>query len=96
MSEPPLVRLTKSSADYFAWTKGDLVFRDATIREVALAFNAWYGVGLWYPPQYQWRHLTATLSGESAATAAQTIALAIGADVYSKGDDYELTPRITK
>ena len=75
------------SADDFAWVQGKLVFRDASIAEVAASLRKWYGIELKAEDKaLNNRHLTATFAGESPERVLETIRLALGAEIERRGD----------
>lgn len=70
-----------------AWTRGELVFRDATLTDVAAELRRWYGVEL-RPGDaaVAGRRLTASFDGEDAEQVLKVIALALGAEMTLRGD----------
>jgi len=70
-----------------AWTHGELVYRDAPLREVRADFRRWFGVELDVADSsLASRTLTASLRADSEAQALQIIAIALGADAVQRGD----------
>jgi transmembrane sensor len=82
-----IARRGSASEDDVAWMKGRLVFRDATITQVAASMRKWYGIELKVADEaLNNRHLTATFAGESPERVLETIRLALGADIERHGD----------
>ena len=76
-----------ASDDDVAWTRGRLVFRDATLGEVRTELHRWYGIDLRVEdPALEERHLTATFEGESAGEVLNVIGLSIGANIEQQGN----------
>jgi transmembrane sensor len=76
-----------ASDDDLAWTRGTLVFRDATISEVRDDLRRWYGIELVATDSVLRRHLTATFGAhDSVATILRTIALSLPASIERRGD----------
>jgi transmembrane sensor len=73
--------------DDAAWLNGRLVFREATIGEIASSIRKWYGIELKVEDaSLANRHLTATFAGESPDRVLDVIRLALGADIERHGD----------
>ena len=82
-----LVRRGSVTEDDAAWLKGRLVFREATVGEIASSIRKWYGIELKVEdPSLANRHLTATFAGESPDRVLDVIRLALGADIERHGD----------
>lgn len=82
-----------ATADDLAWTRGRLVFRDATMGEVRADLRRWYGVELRVDdPALAGRHLTASFAGDSVGRVLDVIALTLGAEVERHGDTAVLRP----
>jgi transmembrane sensor len=81
------VQRGRATDDDLAWTRGQLVFRDATLTDVAAALRRWYGVEL-RPGDaaVAARRLTASFDGEDAEQVLNVIALALGAEMTLRGD----------
>jgi transmembrane sensor len=77
---------TPASADDLAWTRGRLVFRDAPLAQVAAELRRWYGIELRADDAVSGRRLTASFQGESAEDVLRVIALALGAEMTTRGD----------
>jgi transmembrane sensor len=76
-----------ATEDDAAWLKGRLVFREATVAEIASSVRKWYGIELKVrDPSLANRHLTATFAGESPDRVLDIIRLALGADIERHGD----------
>lgn len=70
-----------------AWVHGELAFRDAPMADVVAAMHRWYGIRLRVADSVlAGRHVTASLSIETADQALKIIALSLGADVERQGD----------
>jgi len=73
--------------DDLAWTLGRLVFRDASVTELAADLRRWYGVQLRVTDSALLRrHFTGSFSRESPDRVLDVIALALGARVERRGD----------
>jgi len=82
-----LARRGAATDDDAAWLQGRLVFREATIGEIASSIRKWYGIELKVAdPSLANRHLTATFAGESPDRVLDVIRLALGADIERHGD----------
>jgi transmembrane sensor len=76
-----------ATADDLAWTRGELVFRDASITDVAAEVRRWFGVELRADDgAVAGRRLTASFQGEDRDQVLQVIALALGAEMTMRGD----------
>lgn len=76
-----------------AWTRGELVFRDAPIERVATELRRWYGVELELADTtLAGRTLTASFHGEPRPRVLETLALALGAELRMRGDTAVLAP----
>lgn len=74
-------------ADDVAWTSGRLVFKDATMADVASELRRWYGVELRVADStVATRHLTAEFQGESLDQIVSELTLALDAGVQRRGD----------
>lgn len=69
-----------------AWTRGELVFRDASLAEVQAELRRWYGVELRADGEVAGRRLTASFQGETPDQVLRVIALALGAELALRGD----------
>lgn len=84
---PVVVRRGVVGADDAAWTTGRLVFRDATLSDVASELRRWYGVELQAADSATAnRHLTAEFRGESLDQIVSELTLALDAGVERRGD----------
>ena len=82
-----IARRGSATEDDVAWMKGRLVFREASISQVAASMRKWYGIELRVADKaLNNRHLTATFAGESPERVLETIRLALGADIERRGD----------
>lgn len=85
--EPVVARRGVVDADDVAWTSGRLVFRDATMADVASELRRWYGVELRVADStIATRHLTAEFQGESLDQIVSELTLALDAAVDRRGD----------
>ncbi len=81
-----LVEQARSSDTDVAWTRGRLVFEDATLDRVRTDLRRWYGVDLQVAdPSLTKRHVTASFAGEPVQQVVDVIALALGARVEWRG-----------
>ncbi len=79
-------RGTVTAADV-AWTRGELTYRDAPLREVQADLRRWFGIELQTADAALGnRTLTASLRPDSAGQALQIIATALGVEMTQKGD----------
>jgi transmembrane sensor len=87
-----VARAAVADADV-AWTRGRLVFADASLDRVRADLRRWYGIELAAGPALASRHVTATFDGDAPAHVLEVLALALGADVARRGDTAVFTPR---
>jgi transmembrane sensor len=79
--------------DDLAWMRGRLVFRNASIAEVAADLRRWYGVELRVmDPALLGRHFTGSFERESPSRVLDVIALALNARVDRRGDTAFIRP----
>jgi transmembrane sensor len=79
-----------------AWTRGQLVFRDAPIAQVRADLRRWYGIELHAADaRIADKHVTTTFAGESPQRVLQVLGLILGADVEMHGDTAVLRARST-
>jgi transmembrane sensor len=69
-----------------AWTRGRLVFRDASLAQVRADLRRWYGIDLRVDSALAARHVTASFAGESPDQVVATIAMVLGARVERRGN----------
>ena len=70
-----------------AWMRGELVFRDASMVEIAADVRRWYGVVLLVADSAAAHgHLNMSFKGESADRVLQSIATALGGEIERRGD----------
>lgn len=82
-----------ATAEDLAWTRGQLVFRDASMGDVSADLRRWYGIELRVDdPAVARQHLTATFAGESVERVLDVIALTLGAEVERHGDTAIVRP----
>jgi transmembrane sensor len=80
--------------DDLAWTRGQLLFRDAPLAQVRADLRRWYGLELDVDdPSLASKHVTTTFEGESAQRVVEVLALILGADVQQRGDTIALRAR---
>jgi len=77
-------RGTATEAD-LAWTRGRLVFNDATLDRVRADLRRWYGIELIADSSVADRHLTASFAGEPVQQVLDVIALALGVTIEHRG-----------
>lgn len=76
-----------------AWTRGGIVFEDATLLHVMADLKRWYGVELKVgDPSLANRHITATFEGEPIDRVLNVIGLALGARIEQRGDTAIIQP----
>jgi transmembrane sensor len=76
-----------SSLPYLAWMRDSLVFRDASLGQVAADLRRWYGVTLRVADSsLVHRHLTMTFAHDPIDRVLQVIGLSLGAPVARRGD----------
>jgi transmembrane sensor len=79
--------------DDLAWTRGTLIFRDATIAEVRDDLRRWYGIELVATEAVLRRHLTATFSNrDSVGSVLRNIGLSLPATIERHGDTAIVRP----
>lgn len=72
--------------DDLAWTRGRLVFVDASLAQVRADLRRWYGIELEIADSgLASRHLTASFAGETVPQVLDVIALALGATIERRG-----------
>lgn len=84
-------RVTVDTADTFAWTRGQLVLRDAPMSVVRTMVQRWYGLTLELDDAFADRRVTATFTTEAPTVAVNAIALSLGARAMLRGDTVRLT-----
>jgi len=72
--------------DDLAWTKGRVLFREASFAEVAAELHLWYGVEVRGDATLGGRHLTASFTSEPVDQVLRILALDLGARVERSGD----------
>lgn len=75
-----------ATAEDLAWTRGELVFRDAPLAQVAAELRRWYGVELRAEGAVAGRRLTASFQGEPRERVLEVVVLALGAEMNVRGD----------
>jgi transmembrane sensor len=79
-----------------AWTRGQLVFRDAPLVQVKADLRRWYGIELRVADStIADKHVTTTFDGEPPQRVLEVLALILGADVELHGDTAVLRARST-
>ncbi len=78
-SGAPRLLASGQTADALAWTRGEIVFRDATLAEVILELHRWYGLDITMTdPTLAARTLSARFAGEPAEAVVQVITQTLG------------------
>ena len=75
-----------------AWTRGRLVFREASVATVRAELARWYGIDLQMDSSFASRHLSMTFDGDSADRVLEVIALSLGAEVSRQGNTAVIKP----
>jgi transmembrane sensor len=76
-----------ATGDDLAWTKGEVVFRDAPLTAVAADLHRWYGVDIQVrDSSLAQRHFTGTFANEPVSRVLDALSLALGARVERRGD----------
>lgn len=76
----------KVNDDDLAWTRGQLLFRDASLAEVQADLKRWYGVTLQVADSALMRLTVNVPSASNRAEAVNLVSMSIGADVEQHGD----------
>jgi transmembrane sensor len=86
--EAPVVERAAATEADLAWTRGQLVFQDATISRVVTDLRRWYGVEVRLgDAALADRHVTTmAFEGEGVQEVLRVIALALGVDWQMRGD----------
>jgi transmembrane sensor len=79
-----------------AWTRGRLVFREASVPIVRAELRRWYGIDLQMDSSFASSHLSMTFDGESADRVLEVIALSLGAEVSRQGNTAVIRPGPTR
>ena len=81
------LRVERSSAtsEDFVWTSGTLVFRDASVEQVAADLRRWYGIELRVDSALANKTVTATFERASATDVGRTIAAVLGGGLREEG-----------
>ena len=75
-----------------AWTRGRLVFREASLAAVRAELRRWYGIDLQVDSSFASQHLSMTFDGEPADRVLEVIALSLGAEVTRQGNSAIIKP----
>lgn len=76
-----------------AWTRGEIVFDDLPLRDVARELNRWFGITVRFAdPALEARTLTARLSGESVDEILDAIDRSLGVTHTRSGDTVRFAP----
>lgn len=76
-----------ASPEDLAWTRGQLIFRDAPLSRVAMDLRRWYGVEVRVSDTtLRNRHFTGSFTNESRDRVLDVLALALGASFELRGD----------
>ncbi|CAN5386044.1 FecR domain-containing protein [soil metagenome] len=87
------VQRAAAGLDDLAWTQGRLVFRDASVTQVAADLRRWYGVEVKVDSVFAKRPVTANFDrGISAPDVARIIAATIGGTVREEGSVLHIIP----
>ena len=79
--------------DDLAWTRGQLVFKDASVAELGADLRRWYGVELRVTDSALLRrHFTGSFVDESPSRVLDVIAIALGARAERRGDTVYIRP----
>jgi ferric-dicitrate binding protein FerR (iron transport regulator) len=95
-SAPAVARPGTGTADDLAWMAGRVVFRDASLAEVARAIRRWYGITLQLPDSATASrpfHGEFETAVESAEVVVRRLAESLGLEVQFRADTALLTPR---
>jgi transmembrane sensor len=85
-----------ATPDDLAWTRGRLVFRNASVAELGADLRRWYGVELRVTDSALLRrHFTGSFVDEPASRVVDVIALALGARADRRGDTVYIRPAAT-
>ena len=77
----------KATEDDLAWTRGHLVFRDASMAEVRSDLRRWYGIELVFADSTLiTRHFSNAFVDDSPARVLQVIGMTLGVPVFTRGD----------
>ena len=79
-----------------AWTRGRLVFREASVATVRAELRRWYGIDLQMDSSFASQHLSMTFDGEPADRVLEVIALSLGAEVTRQGTTAIIKPGSTR
>lgn len=83
----------RDTAEYFDWTKGELVFRGVPLREALPAIGRWYDMEITLgDSSLANRRLVASFGPHSAHEVVRLIALAVNARYEERGDTVVLLP----
>jgi transmembrane sensor len=82
-----------SAAQELAWMRGELIFRDAAIAEIAADLRRWYGIELRVSDSNMARqHLKMDFKGDPPERVVQAIAAALGGRTERRGDTVVVRP----
>jgi transmembrane sensor len=81
-----------ATAEDLAWMRGELVFRDTPMRQVAVDLRRWYGVELRMTDSVARRVFTGTYASERADRVLEAIGLALGARIERRADTAFIAP----
>ncbi|HEY8312252.1 MAG TPA: FecR domain-containing protein [Gemmatimonadaceae bacterium] len=87
------IRASKLAA-YTSWMEGVLVFDHTPVREAVRELDRWYDLDIRVSDTaLLGKHVSATISAETASQAMQHLAVALGADMQKTGSIVRLVPR---
>ena len=95
------VRVQRSgvTAEDIAWMSGRLVFRDASVAQVAADLRRWYGVELIVDSAFVNKTVTVTFRRDEAKSVGSVVAALLGGRLQSMGDTLQIvapTPAVRK
>ena len=79
-------RATTDTTEALAWTRGELVFVDAPIANVAMTLRRWFNVTVTVDSMLTNQRLTGRFDGEARDVVLGAIALSLGAELSVRGD----------
>lgn len=81
----PPVAQPETGADDMAFVRGELVFENASLTQVATELRRWYDLDLQFDKSQTNRHVTASFKGESPDEVLRVIGLALGTRIERNG-----------
>lgn len=86
------VERSSMAAEDTAWAAGRLVFRDATVAQVAADVSRWYGLSLHVDSSLASRRITATFDRNAGADVGRVIAAMLGGGWRQRGNELDIVP----